>query len=297
MASRPSAIDSSQQYRPIDFSRSFLYCTPKGTDIWVRPQIECTCVVANRATGATDAYVLSVVAKTGLTKSSSGELTPGYDYWIIFSDDYVYTRRTHASSYCNNPTTLALADFGIAKWHINRTSATPLESGSDLRRALESWQPLVARTRFSNQEKSTDCTIEYPVKWADFNQKTDAFRVETGPVLLLDPERVRAGQPAKFKDFQWAHLDYHSFDQVRCMLDQPTPILGGASFVPPREHSRENRPNAPLSQTDVQRIETRLFQWRDAPVSAAAMRSLLQTDHYSGMAEHDVKTELYALNA
>ena len=281
----------------VDFSRSFLYCTPKGTDIWVRPQIECICQVFDRRTGAVDEYVLSVVAKTGLTRSSSGVLQPGYDYWIIFSKQYVYTRRTHTSSYFNNPTTLELDEFGMAKWRLQRVAATRLHSAADLRRALEAWEPLVARTEFSSGDRSRGFVIEYPVKWADFSLTEDKFRIETGPVVLLDMQRNRAGEPAKFEDFQWAHLDYRSFDQVRCLLDQPTPILTGASFTPPAEHQRDRRRHPALTSADVKQIETRCFDWPASPIPAKAMRELLQTDHYSAVADYRAATELYSLPA
>lgn len=281
--------------KAIDFSRSYLYCTPRGTEIWVRPQIECRLEVFDRESQQFDEYLLSVVAKTGLTKNpQTGGLNPGYDYWIIFSEKHVYTRRTHTSSYFNNPTTLTHEEFGVAKWHLERSPVRPLRTGEELRNALESWQPLVARSEFSSKDARRGFTIEYPVKWADFNVKTNAFRVETGPVLLIDPNTVQVGQPLKFADFVWAHLDYHQFDRVRCLLDRPTPILTGATFAPPAEHNRQHRAHPALTAQDVKQIESRLYNWTAAPIQTAALRELLQTDHYSAISERAVNTKLFA---
>jgi hypothetical protein len=282
----------------IDFAQSFLYCTPRETEIWVRPQIECRLEVFDNNSQRSDEYVLSVVAKTGLTRNqSTGGLDPGYDYWIIFSRSHVYTRRTHTSSYFNNPTTLTLDEFGIADWRFSRRAAQALRSGAEVREALKNWRPIVARTVFLREDQSGGFAIDYPVKWADFNLRTNEFRVETGPVLLLDQERVEVGKPLEFADFRWAHLDYHRLDNVRCLLDRPTPILVDATFTPPSEHNRQHRKNSALTPQQVERIEQRLFDWPDGPLEPEAMRGLFQTDHSSEAVERPATTTLYALNS
>jgi len=280
----------------IDFAQSYLFCTPRETEIWVRPQIECRLEVFDRNSQRADEYVLSVVAKTGLTKDpKTGGLNPGYDYWIIFSRSHVYTRRTHTSSYFNNPTTLTLDKFGMADWRFSRRAARMLQTEMDVRDALQSWSPIVARSEFLSEDRGRGFTIEYPVKWADFNLNTNAFRVETGPVLLLDPETVAVGKPLEFIDFRWAHLDYHRFDHVRCLVDRPTSILTDATFTPPAEHNRQHRANAALTIPQVEQIERTLFDWSESPLDSAGMRSLFQTDHYSEAVELAVATTLYAL--
>lgn len=288
--------DETDAITAIDFAQSYLYCTPRETEIWVRAQIECRLQVVDANSDRTDEYVLGVVAKTGLTPDpETGGLAPGYDYWIIFSRSHVYTRRTHTSSHFNNPTTLTLDEFGMADWRFQRRTAQPLRTGADVRAALENWRSIVARTLFVSEGGEKSYIIEYPVKWADFNLRTNAFRVETGPVLLLDLKSVQISKPLKFTDFQWAHLDYHGFDRVRCLLDRPTPILTGATFMPPTEHSRQHRAHPALTPQQVEQIEQRLLDWPDSPLEPAAMRSLLQTDHYSEAVELPARTTLYAL--
>lgn len=291
-----SSQEASAAEEAIHFPRSFLYCSPTDTGIWVRVQMECRGRLVDRATGREDEYVMGVVAKTGLTKNAAtGAIAPGYDYWIIFSRTHVFTRRTHASVYLNNPTTLTHDQFGLARWRCDRVRARRLVSPSDVRHAVESWQLITARTEFPSRDGSRSFIVEYPVKWADFGLESESFRVETGPVFLLDPDKLEVGVPPAFEDFQWAHLDYHDFAGVRCLLDKPTWILDGAAFFPPTEHNRQFRQTPAISPADVAAMEKLLFTEGNLPISAEAARLLFQTDHYSQAKDVPATTQLFAL--
>ena len=272
-----------------DFSRSFIYYVPKGAPIWVRIQIDCRCEALDPATGRTDDYVLSVRTQTGLrTNPPSDAVDPGYDFWMIFGNRHVYIRRVHTSSYNRNPTQVGRDHFLKSGWHLQPCPATPLRSGADVRAALRAWKPVVARTEFRSADGSCRYAIEYPVKWADGNDN-DTFRVETGPVVLLDPERLQVGKSPDFDDFQWAYLDYRSFDRVRCFLERPTSILSGATY---RGSARRN---PPLTPEQVAQIEKRLFTGWDPPIRPAALRKLFQTDHFSAVKHLAAATSLHAL--
>ncbi len=137
----------------LDFSQSYMYCSPTKTGIWVRIRIECFCRLIDVATGNADEFALAVVAKTGLTKNpATGKLFPGYDYWLIFSKDKVYTRRTHATVYCKNPTTLEKSDFGEADWHLVSVPSTELRTPADIKKALTSGKQIVAKTEFQSSD-------------------------------------------------------------------------------------------------------------------------------------------------
>ena len=169
-----------------DFSRSFLHCAPNKSGIWVRIQMECFCRLVDRASGRSDEYALGVVAKTGAQKDpKTGVRGPGYDYWLIFSKDRVYTRRTHASVYGRNPTELTEAEFGKFGWHLEPVSATRLKSPDDIRQALQSWKRLVARTEFSNADGSRAYVVEYPVKWADCGEEPIVIAVPKGTTIPM----------------------------------------------------------------------------------------------------------------
>lgn len=257
--------------------------------------MECRALVTNTANGATDDYVLGVMAKTGLSKDvKTGVVAPGYDYSIIFSKDRVFTKRSHSSAYLNNPTVLTLAQFGEAKWHLHEAVVERIETAAALRAALEGWRQLTARTTFTSDGGNCEYTIEYPVKWADFNLDSSGFRVETGPVILLDPNRVQVGTPPQFADFQWAHFDYHSFDKVRCLIERPTSVLADATFTPPNEDGREARETTALTAAQVDSLRQAIHSASDLQLAPKSIDHLLTTDHYSLAKEFNVRTEIYA---
>jgi hypothetical protein len=278
----------------IDFSRSFCHYIPKNRKLWVRIQIECRCQVFDRSVGKSDEYFLTVRTQTGLrTKPPSDHLDPGYDFWMIFSRQHVVIRRVHTSSYNRNPSRPSVDHFHSSGWHLQPCPARQLRSGEEIREALEAWQPLVARSEFVGDDPSRGYVIEYPVKWADGNPD-NTFRVETGPVVLLDPRQVKVGRSLKFDDFTWAYLDYRSFDRVRCFLERPTSILSGATYQPAERNPRRN---PALTADQVARIRSRLYTGWDPPVAEEQLRELFQTDHYSAVAHLPVTTTLYALDS
>ena len=284
-----------QRSEMIDFSRSFCHYVPRGHTFMVRIQIECRCEVFDQAAGSLDEYMLGVRTQTGLrTDPPSDALDPGYDFWMIFSRQQVFIKRVHTSSYNHNPSRMPLSDFASSGWHVARSAATPLRSAAEVSRAVRAFQPIVARTEFRSADGPHGYAIEYPVKWADGDDEGKPFRVETGPVLLLDLERARVRADLTFDDFQWAYLDYHSFDQVRCFLERPTSILSGATYV---SSPFAPRRTPPLTDEAVAAIENRLYTGWEPPIPTDALRRLLQTDHYSAVEHRAATTTLYALGS
>src|SRR5688572_22865539 len=279
-----------------DFARSYLRCVPKKSDISVRIQMECFGRMFDNRTGKADEFALGVVAKTGVTRiAEDGKLTPGYDYWLLFSKDTVYTRRTHASSYLRNPTTLTRQEFGEFDWKLTTAPATKLEGPDDVSQALKSDKRLVARTEFKSADGARSYVVEYPVKWADHGLDHKKYRVETGPVVLLDPDRDTTIKPS-LEQFQWAHVDFHDADHVRLLIDRPTELLSEAAYFPPREDKRELRPNPPLTGEQIAAIEKRLFADGPTTLPTATIRELFSTDHYSDAVERKVVNALYAID-
>jgi hypothetical protein len=275
----------------IDFARSFCYCIPKPESIWVRIQIECRCEVFDRTSDVTDEYILGVRAQTGLHKEP--KVDPGYDFWVIFSKKYVYNKRVHTSAYNNNPNRVPVDEYGPIGWHLQPCTATPIHSAAEFRRALRAWQRITARSVFATADGSRGFAIEYPVKWADANLSTDAFRVETGPVILLDQNRARVGNDLAFDDFQWAYLDYHSFDQARCFLERPTSIFSNVAYL---TSTTTPSPNPALTMKQVEQIEKRVFTGWKPPIPVSALQNLFQTNHYSTVTHLPVTTSVYALD-
>ena len=183
--------------------------------------------------------------------------------------------------------------FHSSGWRLQPAPARLLNSGKEIREAVQSWRSLVAVSEFVGKDPSLGYRIEYPVKWADGNPD-DTFRVETGPVVLLDPQRLEVGRSLEFDDFQWAYLDYRSFDRVRCFLERPTSILSGATYQPP---DRLPRRHPALTGEQVAQISNRLFTGWKPPLPFDQLRKLFQTDHHSAVDHRPVSTTLYALDS
>ena len=58
----------------IDFDRSYLHCAPRGAGIWVRTAIECRADLLDLESGASEPYLLSVKAQTGLGRDAAYQL-------------------------------------------------------------------------------------------------------------------------------------------------------------------------------------------------------------------------------
>ncbi|MFB3904602.1 MAG: hypothetical protein ACE15E_14225 [Acidobacteriota bacterium] len=276
-----------------DFRCSYLHCRPTGSGIWVRVQLECISQAFDTVSGKSDDYYLSVKAQTGLGATGiPGRRHPGYEYWMIFSKTRVLMKRLHTSSYLSDPSTVLSSEFGPNAARIQARPGRALRNYAEVETALKGWQSLTARTTFLSRDRKKGYRVEYPVKWADVNEERKAFRVETGPVLLLDPEKVHAGAPVKFEDFQWAHLDYHSFDSVRCLIERPTDILSDAGYQLPASTPSQTRHITP---EQLAAIEKRFFEGWNPPVGVEGLRKMLQTDRYSDAVDRACQTELFAL--
>ena len=280
---------SAEGAKAIDFARSFCYYDSKDDKVWVRVNVECRCEVFDRSTGAADEYLLSVRTQTGLRTDPLSDVNdPGYDFWFIFSKPYIYIRRTLASSYGDSSSRHPTKNFQSPGWHVRRSPATPLNSGAELRDALRNFHSVVARTEFLAADGVHGYRIEYPVKWADGNPD-GSFRVETGPVVLLDPELARVGTSPEFDDFQWAYLDYRSKDRVKVFVERPTPILSGALW----KNTRMRNPKLTPKQRTA--IEDRLFKGWEPPVPMDTLKRVFERNHYSTAERRTMKTEFLSL--
>lgn len=273
----------------IDFSRSFCFHDYREGKVWVRVNIECRCEILDHSTGASDEYLLSVRTQTGLRTDPHSDLQdPGYDFWYIFSKSYVYIRRTLASSYGDFSSRQPTKNLQSPGWHIHRAPATSLTSGAELRDALRSCHPVVARTEFLADDGVHGCKVEYPIKWADGNPD-GSFRVETGPVLLLDPAHARVGTSPDLSDFQWAYLDYCSTHSTKVFLERPTPVISGTMWA----DGPIQRPVLSPDQRTV--IENRLFTGWEPPIPVDTLKRVFERDHYSTAERREMKTELLSL--
>lgn len=267
-----------------DFSGSFCYFVPREQPVWTRMQIECRCEVFGRAGGEPDEYVMGTRTQCGVDGDAAG-----YDCWMIFSKRRVYIRRNHASSYVRDSSQVGPEHFAKSGWHLQLAEAKPLRSAIEFREALMNWRLIVARTELCRADGSRAYLVEYPIRWSDAHFESEGLRVETGPVLLVDPDRVEAGTILTLGDFHWAYLDFRKFDTVRCFFEQPTSVV--ECFRSPKYHEA-----TPATPNKVEQIEERLYSGWEPPISVEALRQVFQTSHYSAVKHLKVRTRLYALD-
>lgn len=272
----------------IDFNQSYGHYFGKESNVWVRVQLECRCEIFDRAKEQSEEYLLSVRTQTGLRTDPLSDIRdPGYDFWFIFSDRFVYIRRELASSYGNSSSRVPFEKFNNCGWHLHRAPAVELTDGVMIREALREWKPVVARTVFTSSDGMRGFSIEYPVKWADGNTD-NSFRVETGPVVLLDPERVEIGKSPELDDFQWAYLDYRSLDKTKVFLEQPTPVLSGTHW------QYGGFRNQQLTPEQRESIEQRLYSGWEPPIGVDDLKTVFMRNHYSTADQRTATTQLYS---
>ena len=284
-------------HEAIDFARSFFWYTPRNKTFTVRIQIECRLTVFDDSSGSTDEYLLSVRTQTGLRSNPpSDTVDPGYDFWMIMAPEQIHIRRNHVSMYNDNPSIAPFDAFADTGRHLTRVAADRLETVVDVSRAVRSFRPIVARTRFTSANSLCGYAIEYPVKWADGDKRTDVFRVETGPVLLTDAERSKPGEPLAMNNIDWAYLDYNKFDQVRCFLERPTSVLSGAT-APGAVHKGQigTRRNPALTANDMTAIRAGFDAQLAREIGNGDLHQLLHTNHYSKIDHRPASTEIFAL--
>ena len=281
----------------IDFARSFFYYRPRGKTFTVRIQIECRLVVLDGDAETSDEYLLGVRTQTGLRGDPPSEtVDPGYDFWMIMAPGQIYVRRNHASMYNDNPSVAPFEAFAGTGRHVTRVAAEELDSVADVSRAVNAFRPVVARTRFTSEDGARGYAIEYSVKWADGDVHDAMFRVETGPVLLTDADRARTGERLLLDDFDWAYLDYHGFDQVRCLLERSTSVLSGAT-APGTAHEgqRGGRRNPAVDPDDLATIRQAIDDAPAPGIAGGDLHRLLETNHFSAVEHRPAITEMFAL--
>jgi len=288
-ADAPAGPDG-ERAKVTDFAHSYCTFAPPGEPVWARAQIECRCETFDRSGAKSGEYVMAARTQRGLeTDPASGALAPGRDCWVIVSKEGVYIRRNHASAYVRDSSRLSPAESAKSGWRLQPANARPLRSAVEFREALMNWRPIVARTELRRADGSRAFAVEYPVAWSDAHFKKEAFRVETGPVLLVDPERVVDGKALEFDDFQWAYLDFRGFDGVRCFIERPTSLTDCVT-------SPKYGAATPATADKVEKIEARLYSGWTPPVPFESLRKVFQTSHYSLVRHLKVKTSLYVLD-
>ncbi len=190
-----------------------------------RIQIECRCVISEKATGTPHVFVLGASCKTERVGVDRDIWTnPNADFAPIFSRDRFMNIKTFArtgveveryppgSGTQSERQSGRIEDvFDHVRVDIVEADGEVLETASDIIRATLDNQPLFAQTTIENDRYSA--VIEYPVKTMNANERDLIYQTDTGPVLLPDlsraPDELLTGFELAFAAFNcpdWIEL-------------------------------------------------------------------------------------------
>ena len=203
-----------------------------------RIQIECRCLISEKDTGVTQAFVLGASCKTERVGVNRDIWTsPNADFAPIFSRDRFMNIKTFSRAGVEvaryPPGSGTQSDrqsgrindvFDDVRIDIAEADSDVLETASDIVHATLANQPLVAQTTIENDRYSA--VIEYPVKTMNANERDLIYQTDTGPVLLPDlsrpPEELLTG-------FELAFAAFNCPDWIEVLVRAPTEISDSVS--------------------------------------------------------------------
>ena len=213
-----------------------------------RIPIECRCVVTEKATGETQAFVLGASCKTERV-GVEGDiwLEPNADFCPIFSDDRYLSLKTYSQvgttmelfppgsgSQSDRQSGLIDDTYDSVKIDLAECEGELLDSAREIVEAVLANQNLVARTELENDRYLA--LIEHPVKTINANERDWIYQTDTGPVLFPDlsvePDSIMTSLELAYSAFNcpdWIEFIvrrvtpttsdinvYHYSDAVRC---------------------------------------------------------------------------------
>lgn len=195
-----------------------------------RIQIECRCVVTDRATNDTQTFVLGASCKTervGVERDIWTE--PNADFAPIFSD----RQFMHLKTYAKRGTDVELygqaalqtdrqsgnvADaFDNARIDLVELDTVELKTAREIVEATLDNRILVARTTIETERYTA--TIDYPVKTMNANERDWIYQTDTGPILFpnltREPDDLITG-------FELAFAAFNCPDWTEFIIRAPT---------------------------------------------------------------------------
>ena len=100
-----------------------------------------------------------------------------------------------------------------------------LETPQEIRAAIQSNSPINGRTTCVDQDGRTSIQLDYPVKCCNWAHDHGGWQVDTGPVLMPDPDAEMGDLPVS--RLNAAYIVYNSADWAEVALRRPTSIRGG----------------------------------------------------------------------
>ncbi len=203
-----------------------------------RIQVDCSCEIRDRQTGAVLEFFAGASCKTERVNVPEDIWTqPNADFVPVVSRDQFLTIKTfdHAGRRVMlYPPELGeqphrhivpVEDaFDSLTFQIRRVEAHSLAGIDELIEAARSGQPLVAQTELVGQRYQA--RLQYPVKTLNFSERERYYQTDTGPVLLPDlsrePQDLLAGTDLAFAAF-------NTRDWTEFIVRDRIEVEGGAS--------------------------------------------------------------------
>lgn len=195
-----------------------------------RIQIECRCVVTERATGDAQAFVLGASCKTervGVDRDIWTE--PNADFAPIFSDKRFMHLKTYAKCGTNvglygqdarqsdRQAGLTADAFDNVRIELIEGEAVELKSPREIVEATLDNRLLTARTTLESERYTA--VIDYPVKTMNANERDWIYQTDTGPVLFPDLTR---GPDDLIAGFELAFAAFNCPDWTEFIIRAPT---------------------------------------------------------------------------
>ena len=203
-----------------------------------RIPIECRCVVTEKATGESQAFVLGASCKTERVGVESDIwLEPNADFCPIFSDDRYLSLKTYSQvgttmelfppgsgSQSDRQTGLIDETYDSVKIDMTECEGTPLDSAQEIVEAVLANQNLVARTELENDRYHA--LIEHPVKTINANERDWIYQTDTGPVLFPD---LSVEPDAMLTSLELAYSAFNCPDWIEFIVRRVTPTTSDVS--------------------------------------------------------------------
>ena len=203
-----------------------------------RIPIECRCVVTEKATDQSQAFVLGASCKTERV-GVEGDiwLEPNADFCPIFSDDRYLSLKTYSQvgttmelfppgsgSQSDRQTGLIDETYDSVKIDMTECEGTPLDSAQEIVEAVLANQNLVARTELENDRYHA--LIEHPVKTINANERDWIYQTDTGPVLFTD---LSVEPDAMLTSLELAYSAFNCPDWIEFIVRRVTPTTSDVS--------------------------------------------------------------------
>ena len=203
-----------------------------------RIPIECRCVVTEKATDQSPAFVLGASCKTERV-GVEGDiwLEPNADFCPIFSDDRYLSLKTYSQvgttmelfppgsgSQSDRQTGLIDETYDSVKIDMTECEGTPLDSAQEIVEAVLANQNLVARTELENDRYHA--LIEHPVKTINANERDWIYQTDTGPVLFPD---LSVEPDAMLTSLELAYSAFNCPDWIEFIVRRVTPTTSDVS--------------------------------------------------------------------